>query len=109
LDTTLRECARLMVEEGIGAVLVRGPHGPVGVLSERDVMSGLAEGADPDRDRARDHLTPEIDAVPEMTPIVEAGREMLRNEIRHLALARGDRTVGVISIRDVLAVLAGGS
>ena len=106
LDTTLRACARVMAEESIGAVLVRGPHGPAGVLTERDVVSALAEGAHPDRVRARDFMTADIDGVPEMTTIVEAAREMLRNEIRHLAVTRDGQTVGLISQRDVLAILA---
>ncbi len=106
IDSTLRDCARVLAEEAIGAVLVRGPHGPVGVLSERDVIAALAEGADADRERARDYMTADIDAVPESTTIAEAGREMLRNEIRHLAVTRDGRTIGLISSRDVLAVLA---
>ncbi|MEW6470900.1 MAG: CBS domain-containing protein [Actinomycetota bacterium] len=107
LDTTLRACAQVMADESIGAVLVRGLHGPAGVLSERDIVAALAEGADADRDRARDFMTPDIDAVPETTPIADAAREMLRNEIRHLVVTRDGKTVGLISSRDALAVLAG--
>lgn len=107
LDTTLRDCARVMANESIGAVLVHGPHGPAGVLTERDIVAALAEGAHADRDRARDFMTADIDGVPETTSITEAAREMLRNEIRHLAMTRDGRTVGVLSIRDLLAVMAG--
>ena len=107
LDMTLRDCARVMANESIGAVLVHGPHGPAGVLTERDIVTALAEGAHADRDRARDFMTADIDGVPETTSIAEAAREMLRNEIRHLAMTRDGRTVGVLSIRDLLAVLAG--
>jgi CBS domain-containing protein len=106
LDTTLRACAKVMADESIGAVLVRGPHGPAGVLTERDIAAALAEGALADRDRARDFMTADIDGVPELTSIAEAAREMLRNEIRHLAVTRDGKTVGIISSRDVLAVLA---
>ena len=106
LDTTLRGCAKVMAEESIGAVLVRGPHGPAGVLTERDVVAALAEGADADEARSQDFMTADVDAVPEMTTIAEAGRRMLRNEVRHLAVTRDGKTVGVISSRDVLAVLA---
>jgi CBS domain-containing protein len=105
LDTTLRACARVMSEESIGAVLVKGPYDPAGVLSERDIVAAAAGGAGLDGHLARDFMTAEVDAVDEMTTIGDAAREMLRNEIRHLAVMHGDHTVGLISMRDVLAVL----
>lgn len=106
LDTTLRACARIMAEESIGAVLVRGPHDPTGVLSERDIIAAVASGAGVDGHLARDFMTADVDSVDEMATIGEAVAEMLRNEIRHLAVRRGDHTVGLISMRDLLAVLA---
>jgi CBS domain-containing protein len=107
LDTTLRACARVMAEESIGVVLVDGPHGPVGVLSERDVVTAVSDGAGVDFHRARDYMTADVDTVPETATIAEAAREMLRNEIRHVAVSRGGRTVGIVSMREVLAVLSG--
>ena len=107
LDTTLRACARVMNEESIGAVLVKGYHDPAGILSERDIVAAAANGAGLDGNLARDFMTADVDAVDEMTPIGEAVKEMVRNEIRHLAVNRGERTVGLISMRDLLAVLAG--
>jgi CBS domain-containing protein len=106
LDTTLRGCARVMTEESIGVVLVDGPHGPVGVLSERDIVAAVSDGAGVDFHRARDYMTPDVDTVPETATIGETAQEMLRNEIRHVAVSRGERTVGVVSIRDILAVLS---
>lgn len=70
-------------------------------------MAAVAGGAGVDFHRARDFMTADIDVVPETATIAGAAREMVRNEIRHLAVARGERTVGLISMRDVLAVLAG--
>jgi signal-transduction protein with cAMP-binding, CBS, and nucleotidyltransferase domain len=107
LDTTLRACAQLMEEESIGAVLVTSSHHTVGVLSERDIVAAVAAGAGVDFHRARDFMTADVDALDERATIGEAVREMLRNEIRHVAVTREGRTVGLVSIRDVLAVLAG--
>jgi CBS domain-containing protein len=106
LDTTLRACARVMAEESIGAVLVQGSHGPAGILSERDIVAAVAGGAGVDFHRARDFMTADVDAVPATATVGEASREMLRNEIRHLVVTREDRTIGLISIRDVLGALA---
>jgi CBS domain-containing protein len=106
LDTTLRACARVMEEESIGAVLVVSGHDTVGILSERDIVAAVAGGAGVDFHRARDYMTADVDTVPETATIGEAMAEMLRNEIRHLAVSREDRTIGLISIRDVLGALA---
>jgi CBS domain-containing protein len=108
LDTPLRVCARVMTEESIGVVLVDGPHGPIGVLSERDIVAAVSDGAGVDAHRARDYMTPDVDTVPDTATIAQTAREMLRNEIRHVAVIRGDRTVGIVSIREVLAVLSEG-
>ena len=51
-------------------------------------------------------VTADVDTVPETATIGEAMAEMLGNEIRHLAVSREDRTIGLISIRDVLGALA---
>jgi CBS domain-containing protein len=109
LDATLREAAELLTEESIGAVLVHAPHGPAGLLSERDIVAALAEGADPDRDRARDFMTPDIASVSSSATILEARERMLENEIRHLVVVKGETTIGLVSMRDVLAALSTGS
>ena len=108
LDTTLRVCAKVMTEESIGAVLVMAGHGPAGILSERDIVAAVAGGARVDVQRARDFMTADVDSLPESATIRQAKDEMLRNEIRHVAVTREDRTIGLISIRDVLAVRASG-
>src|SRR5687767_8087674 len=72
LDTTLRACARIMAEESIGAVLVRGPHDPTGVLSERDIIAAVASGAGVDSHLARDFMTADVDSVDEMASIGQA-------------------------------------
>jgi CBS domain-containing protein len=106
LDATLREAARILAEESIGALLVHGPHGPAGLLSERDIAAALAEGSDADRDRVRDYMTPDLASVTADATIGHAMDRMLANEIRHLVVTRGAATIGLISIRDVAAMLS---
>jgi CBS domain-containing protein len=105
LDATLRDAARILTEESIGALLVHGAHGPAGVLSERDIVAALAEGAEPGRDRVRDYMTPDLESVPATATIAEAEECMLANEIRHLVVTKDGKTLGLISIRDVLAAV----
>ncbi len=47
-DATLREAAEALVAEEVGAAVVTENGQVVGILSERDIVRGLAEGTDPD-------------------------------------------------------------
>ena len=106
LDSTLASVACIMAEESIGAALVHGPGGPVGIVSERDVVSALAAGSDMERERARDVMTPDLATIDHDDTIRHAADIMLADEIRHLAVTKDATTIGLVSIRDVLAVFA---
>ena len=45
---TLRKAANKLWLESVGALVVGDSHHPRGVISERDVVAELAQGADPD-------------------------------------------------------------
>lgn len=51
-------------------------------------------------------MTPELALTASTDTILCAADLMLAHEIRHLAVTAGTTTVGVVSIRDVLAALA---
>lgn len=106
LDDTLASVAATMTEESIGAALVHGPGGPVGIVSERDVVAAVAAGADLERERARDVMTPDLATIDHHDTIRHAADIMLADEIRHLAVTKDATTVGLVSIRDILAIFA---
>ncbi len=104
-DATLRDIAELLERDQIGAVLVRGGDGASGIVSERDLVRAVAEGADPDTERADDFMTYEIVSVDAATPVLQVARMMLEGEIRHLPVHDGEGLLGIVSIRDVLKAL----
>ena len=102
-DETLTRIAELMVEDSIGLVVVRGEQPLVGVVSERDIVRAVAEGVDFESDRAGDVMALETVSVPSDATIAEAARMMIEGGMRHLPVLKGDRVVGVVSIRDLLS------
>lgn len=100
--TSLRAAAETMTNELIGIVLVEGPRDARGVLSERDIVRALAEGADPD-DHVIDFATTDIASIGDDASIGEAALAMEEAAIRHLVVIRDDEIVGVISMRDLVA------
>lgn len=103
-EAPLIRVAHIMVEESIGCVLVSGPHGPSGIISERDVVAALAEGADARKLRACDVMSPDIAWVSSTDTISDVACRMLEYEVRHLAVKQGGSIIGIVSMRDVLAV-----
>lgn len=100
----LREAARRMHEAGVGSLLIIvGGRRLAGIISERDLVRAVSEGADPDRARVEEYMSSRpITARPEDS-VVSAAHKMLAHGIRHLPVVdETGRVVGIISIRDVL-------
>jgi CBS domain-containing protein len=99
---TLREAAESMIANGLGLLVVVGTNGPVGVLSERDIVAAVTEELDLADERVRDHGSGEIVSVEHDATVTDAARAMADAQIRHLAVTRDGAVVGVVSVRDVL-------
>jgi CBS domain-containing protein len=104
---TLRAAAESMVADGLGLLVVVDANGPTGVLSERDIVVAVTEGLDLEDERVRDHCSDEIVSVDEGASVAEAARAMADAQIRHLAVTSDGALIGVVSVRDVLRILAG--
>jgi CBS domain-containing protein len=106
-EQSLRSIAQELVAGEIGVLVVRAPAGPVGLVSERDVVTALATGGDLDRQQAVDLMTSDLVAARPTDSIASVGRLMLDAGVRHIVIREDDTIVGLVSIRDVLAVLLG--
>lgn len=103
---TLREAANAMTADVVGLLVVVDARGVRGVFSERDLVHAVTEGVELDVARVRDHASAELVEITQDTPILDAATAMAAAEVRHLAVTRAGQVVGVISVRDVVAVLA---
>lgn len=104
-EELLPAVVRALVGDEVGALLVTSPRGPVGLLSERDVLAVLASHREYDDVQAGDAMTTDLVTVGHDTPVLDAARAMVEAGVRHLPVLDGERAVGIVSIRDVLAVL----
>ena len=102
---TLREAVEAMAADRLGLLVVAGTNGLLGVISERDVIAALADGADLEVERVRDHASDRVVTVDAELSVAEAARRMVDAEIRHLAVLRDDDVAGVVSVRDLLVAL----
>jgi CBS domain-containing protein len=104
-EMTVREAARYMADKRVGAVCVLEGDRLAGVLSERDIMGRVvAKGLDPDAARVRDVMTRELVVARESDSHEDGVRRMKQAGCRHLPVVRGERLVGMVSLRDLLQV-----
>ena len=102
---TLREAAVLMAERRVGAAVVRDPDMPgPGIITERDVVEGIAGGQDVDHELVGAHMSPDIVYAAPDWSIEEAAVTMVRRGFRHLVVVDGGEIVGVLSMRDIVRV-----
>jgi len=105
-DATLRDAARRLHADTIGALAVQGEHGLVGVFGERDLVDAVARKVDLDVARVADHLScPVITARPDDT-VLDVALQMLDAGTRHMPLVDDlARSQGMVSLRDLLRPL----
>jgi CBS domain-containing protein len=100
---TLRAAARLMSERRVGAAVVIDPDaGGPGILTERDVLSSVGAGQDPDVELVADHLTRDVVFAEPSWSLEEAAGAMVRGGFRHLIVVERGEIVGILSVRDVV-------
>jgi CBS domain-containing protein len=100
---SLREAATAMAERRVGAAVVMDPeaHGP-GIITERDLLTSLGDGQDPDTERVADHLSSQLTFAAPDWSLEAAAEAMVRGGFRHLIVVEGGEISGVLSMRDIV-------
>jgi CBS domain-containing protein len=103
-DTTAADAARLMADEGIGAVPVCDADGRLaGVVTDRDLAVRIvAEGRDPSSVRLGELLDGgEVVTIEADDSVDEAIRTMKEKAVRRLPVIDGTALVGMVSQADI--------
>jgi CBS domain-containing protein len=103
-DVPCREAARLMVERKIGSIGIRQDGRLTSLVTERDLVAAVvASGGDGslavgEAARALPRVTPEATEA-------ECAELMRAHTTRHLLVEEGGEVVGLISMRDIIALM----
>ncbi len=105
-DATVKDVTKKMRDASIGSLLVEKDNEYVGIVTEPDVVRKVdAMGRDHATTLVSDIMSSPLISVDVNTPLREALTVMAHKEIRHLALSRGGKISGFLSVRDVLAYM----
>ena len=102
-DAPLAEAARRMASRGVGAVVVLDGDRLTGILTERDVLKAVAGSFKPEA-CVRDWMTRHPETIESGDTTDHAAALMIHGGFRHLPVVDAGRTVGILSIRDLMRV-----
>jgi CBS domain-containing protein len=96
------EAVRIMAEKSIGSVIVAANGKPKGILTERDLVSKVAEpGRDPGTLEVGEVASRQIAEVEPGTSLKQAAKTMISKKGRLLVLENG-RLVGIVTATDIV-------
>lgn len=103
-DVTIREAAKVMNKFHIGSLIVLKDEAIAGIMTERNVLTAVANGKDADSTTIEDIMTKKVITVdPDQT--VEAAVDlMIQNKIKKLPVVEDNKLKGIITASDIVVV-----
>jgi len=102
-DTSLREIAKLMENNGVGSIPICDDNGKVvGFITDRDIITRcVAANGDCSKIKASDVMTKQVIKTTPDTDIKEVCETMSTNQIRRLPVIENNKIVGMLSLGDI--------
>ena len=101
-DQTLRQAAKIMFDEDIGAVPVAAQDRLVGMVTDRDIaIRGIARGKGP-KAKVREVMTEQVKYCFDDDDLDHVSKNMASLQMRRLPVMNRDkRLVGIVSLADL--------
>jgi CBS domain-containing protein len=100
------EAAMLMAEEFVGSVVITSSSKITGIFTERDLMMRVVgKERDPEKVKIQDVMTKEVVIVSPKDTANYCLNLMKEHRCRHLLVFDSDEFVGIVSLRDIVALM----
>jgi len=108
-NETVRAASQRMKKEGLGSLVVVNDGGPIGIVTDRDLVLGtLCSRLDPGAVRAAEVASRPLVTIEQEAPVREAVQMIRRHAVRRLPVVdEKDQLVGVVAADDLLSLMAG--
>jgi CBS domain-containing protein len=102
-DATVTELLAGLAEHNIGAMVVAGPDGVEGIVSERDVVRQLhSHGASVLSRPVQTIMTSVVSTCSKEDTVDSLSLLMTENRVRHVPVLENGKLIGIVSIGDVV-------
>ncbi len=104
-NKTVFDAATVMAGKYIGSVVVTGSSSVKGIFTERDLMRLVAERKNPAEVKLKDVMRTDLVSVAPTETVEQCLALMRTNRCRHLLVFENDQLSGIISLRDLAALM----
>lgn len=104
-EETADKAAKLMIDKGIGCVIVVENNKPLGIVTERNICNGVvAPNKLPSKVKIKDIMSSPIRTISPDKNLIDAAKIMVKNNFRRLPVIEKSRLIGIITARDIVAI-----
>lgn len=107
-EATLGDAAEALVASEVGSLGVVSDRKLVGIVTERDIVRAVAQGADTEEEVVSSWMADAPDTFSPDVHVDEAAAWLLEVGYRHMPVMADGELLGIVSIRDILWAIVGG-
>jgi CBS domain-containing protein len=104
---SVAKACEIMGERHIGSLIVTSQGTPIGIFTERDLLSKIIpKRFKLDEIKVKDHMSTPLTVISPEFDLKEAARIMSQLKIRRLPVIEGEKLVGILTSADIIRALA---
>ena len=100
-DLPVPEAAKMMLKEDVGCLVVLQANKITGIVTDRDLLSCVAQGHDIQNCSISNHMTSPVVSVPPDTLLINLAKVMAASQIKRVPITDSGRLLGIISFSDI--------
>ena len=101
-DVSYQEAVNFMAERGFGNLIISKGESPIGILTEREIISAVAQGKVTSGLKVKDMGYQPFVKISLGSTILDAASTIIRERKRPLVFADEDKLVGIITASDMM-------
>jgi len=105
-ETSLKQCAKTMIEKRVGSLIVKEKENLLGILTEKDMVWVIAKKSNKNLEniKASDIMKKRVITIKPAADITEAMRKFKKKKIRRLPVVENKKVIGFITANDILRI-----
>ena len=105
-NNTVRQALQLMADKNIGAIVIKDQDKLIGIFSERDYARKVVlKGKNSTDTKLAEVMSKEVITIPSDMQIDACMELMTDKRVRHLPVVDNGKSIGIISIGDVVKLM----